>query len=864
MRMTGRHLGIAILALGAAVFAAPPTARAEESPVTDEDRADLAWFEGLGYPDAAGRPFVSVKVGQHFEVRGFLLDGPSDRVRLHGLALDEYDLQRSPPGTAEDSRVVVTDLDADRLAEAWLRGGPSPAVWEAWPRPATASIQTQMLVLADALHRADPRRHDALVHGMLAHARSMAPHDYRGHGLGDLTKTLRERVAQDLAEVETYRLKSSLVGQPWAFELIARGRPGQLDAARAILRRFPGSAQEAEVRELADTLERMLREADEHAKAPKTAAEMTADERIADLVFRLRDDPPTPEGDWGGLGRSTTGPYRDLVALGRAAVPRLLDSLADDTLTNQGGTGRNRMSPFVARVGDLVLAAIEEIAGRRFVPADLTALVSDGTHLAQRRAWRAAVRPVIETWLRDPEEGQDPATLTRTVEGGGWPAVSAAPTLLAKDADAYAPAILRALAAEKDVRVHYELLRVLAKHPTEAGVAALREAAKTGDVRGRLDAVFDLVALHDATATDALLAAWIERRDGGGPTGYHQYIHIWSREDDLTKIAKALLATQRADVAKALAEEPLRRSPAARRVLVREFVAARKDAAADVAAILDATLLVLTQDRTEMDGAGWRVRDAAATALAAARGKSAPDASDPLWKRDLAVRAIVDANGFSLAPPPPWDPREFALPEPDGLAAQIDALAANAYGTEPRTEAIRAIEAMGLVALPALRQGLAAKRFGYSIRDVEPLAARLSFTVRKVLVNGTPPQALLEKVAALEGRMLTSGALRDAVSATLAAVGSDACRGASLDLDRGVDDIGAVVTLTALDGVPGGWTASVAATVGGRAVPTTYGQNSIYPPRIDPSIAAICDAALVAPLGERARLHAVAVQVNPN
>ncbi len=864
MDMTEWRIGFAILALGAVDFAALPAACAEESPLTGEDRADLAWFEGLGYPDASGRPFVSVKVGPHFEVRGFLLDGPSDRVRLHGLALDEYDIQRSPPGTEEDRRVVVTNLDAERMAEAWLRGAPTPAVWEEWPRPSAASVQTQMLVLADALHRGDSQRRDRLVHGMLAHARSMAPDRYRaGFGLGDPARPLRESVAADLAEVETYRLKLALVAQAWDLEFIARGRPAQLDAARAILRRFPGSAQEPEVREFADTLARMLREADEHARAAKPAAEVTADERIAELVFRLRDDPPAPELDMGGLGRPTGGPYRDLVALGRAAVPRLLDCLADDSLTNQGSTGRNRMSPFVERVGDLVLAAIEEIAGRQFAPADLTALPRDGTQLAYRRAWRAAVRPAIETWLADPEAGRDPATLTRTVEGGGWPAVNAAPTLLAKDAGAYAPALLRALAAEKDVRVHYELLRALAKHATEAGIAALREAARTGDVRGRLDAVFDLVALHDATATDALLAAWTERRDGGGPTGYHQYIHIWSREDDLTNIAKALLATKRAEVVKALAEDPLRRSPAARRVLVREFVAARTDAAGDVAAILDATLLVLVQDRTEMDGTGWRVCDAAAAALAPSHGKTPPDASDPLWKRDLVIRAVAEANVSAVAPPP-WDPREFPLAEPKGLAAQIDALTANAYGTEPRAAAVRAIEAMGLAALPALRQGLTAKKFGYAARDVEPLAARLSFTVRKVIVNGAPPQALREKVAALEGRMLTSGALRDAVVATFEAVGSDACRGASLDLDRGADDIGAVVTLTALDGVPGMWTRDVAATVGGRAVPSTSHQGVSCAARDDPWIAAVCDATLVAPLGERARLHAVAVQVNPN
>lgn len=97
----------------------------------------------------------------------------------------------------------------------------------------------------------------------------------------------------------------------------------------------------------------------------------------------------------------------------------------------------------------------------------------------------------------------------------------------------------------------------------------------------------------------------------------------------------------------------------------------------------------------------------------------------------------------------------------------------------------------------------------------------MSFTIRKAIVNGTPPEALREKVAALEGRLVKSRALPDAVVATFGAVGSGACRGTSLDLDRGVDEVGAVVALTALDGVPGMWPTDVAATAGGRVVPST-------------------------------------------
>ena len=135
----------------------------------------------------------------------------------------------------------------------------------------------------------------------------------------------------------------------------------------------------------------------------------------------------------------------------------------------------------------------------------------------------------------------------------------------------------------------------------------------------------------------------------------------------------------------------------------------------------------------------------------------------------------------------------------------------------------------------------------------------LHITVRAVIVHGEVPQALRDNVVALEGKVLTSTALHDAAWATLSAV-NDTFRGASLDVYRGQGDEGVIVTLTALDGTPGGRQRGALGVVGDRFVPYAYGLGGSY----EGSLAALCDAAVAAPAGVRSWLHAAAVLTGPD
>ncbi len=868
-----RVLLVLALALGALAGAAP-AARGGDSGLTDEDRADLAWLSGLGYPSVRGKPLVvAVQDGEKnvmgWEVRGFVLDESATEVHMLSLGLGDYRIARSPPGTPVERSTRFERLDAEHECGVWLAGGPTPTgrSWEWWRAECEPSVATQILVLASALAQAPRGEHDRLVHALLAHARTLRPEiGHHGPRDDDPAKPLRERAAADLAATETQRAKLSLIGYRAPHE-----RPAQLEAFRAILRRFPASADEAEVRELAETLERMIREADERAKTAKPPEQMSADERIADLVFRLRDQTGGASA-MGGPGMITDGPYKDLVALGRLAVPALLEALVDESLTRRGGVGRGGGHPYVQRVGDLAFEAIEEIAGRSFpVPADTTLPKSD--RKAYRTAVRDAARPAVTAWLAAADAGREADDFVRAVEAGDWYASRAARTLLARDPQRLPGAVARGIEAATDLRCRGELIELLAKHPGDVGRDVLRQQATEGHPWVRLPAALGLAEMGDPAAADALHALWRERRDGGGPA-------VWTpsrsagrdREDELRSIVRALVAMRRADAVKALDTSTRPKSPAARRALAAEFATAREDAADDFAEALEDGLVAGLGDRTEyadehgahipVEGWALRVCDVAAAALAPLHGVAAPRKSDPLWRRDAMVREVMRAYPFT-AGHPRFEPHVDPVPL-ERCQAAIDAVAAHAFGTPEREAALRDVEALGLGALPALREALAAKRFGYAV-DVETVAGRMAFRVSEMhcLFGKELPQAIRAQVQSLQrGEQLTAAALRDLVAATVANV-PGALSGASLDVYRGPGEDGVVISLTWLDGTGDGWETSALAAVGGRYVGGAFGSWSAEAPGEDPELAEMCERALAAPPGVWSWVHVRVVRKSP-
>ena len=781
---------------------------AEEEPSEEElseaDRADLAWLDGVVDPAIVGKSFVEVRRGRWTSVRGFVVDDDGTRVRVVSPGLQEWSLERSPPGTPEDERVVVEPLRLVEACEGWLAGGPSPARSSVahpsheWPRPDEPSLATRAAVCAWTLYRAAPQRYTILVRDVLAHARSSRPGRYDPVDAG---RPLRERMAEELAAAELFRVKEALSGTGGTGGSRPETRPAQLAALRAVVARFPDAPAAAEARGFVAELERLELEAVEHARTAAPLDKMTPEQRRHELVFRLRDQPPSPWfADWSMTPSLNDGPFGELVAGGLESVPALIDGLSDDALTLFGGGGRSGLSPYVLRVRDLCLLAIEQIAGRTFVPEPGTASPSDPRPVAARE--------VIEKWYAEAASGGEVDSLVAAVERGDWHSAQAAKTLLNRAPERVPGALASALEApEQHALIRMSLLAVLAQNPGDTGVALLRAEA-TSERWTAFDVALLLDDSGDAEATSSLLLHWKLRRDGGGPpTTPPEQGTFRARRDELRELTDRLVARGDPHVVREIGDRLPERGHLARFAAVRALAQARAKASGDLAAAIDAALLSCLDDRMEPGdtvnpsqpavGFALRTCDLAAWALARARGLPAPSATDPYAVRDAKVAAIGAAYG-----------RDVALPTVDSVPGDVPG---------------------------------------------DP------FTVWHVRIAPSAdgvPAALVEHVRALLGTRLTGAALAEVAKAMIATGES-----ASLDAHRPAGADGTTVTLSILNGASGGWQWKQNAIRNDGWVATGAGGHwSAAPPHRQDDIARLADHALAAPASERAWIHVVAVR----
>ncbi len=151
-------------------------------------------------------------------------------------------------------------------------------------------------------------------------------------------------------------------------------------------------------------LDRMIAEDAAHPSPTRPLAELPADERIAELIYRLRDirnasalwDSGRPDSHTPPVfGEPTAADL--LIREGLAAVPALIATLGDERLTRcfrnlPGGTPHPQYTHRweVMRVGEVASMLLTRIAGRPFRP---TAAAT-----GQIRDFGASLRPAVQAW----------------------------------------------------------------------------------------------------------------------------------------------------------------------------------------------------------------------------------------------------------------------------------------------------------------------------------------------------------------------------------------------------------------------------------------------------------------------------------
>lgn len=403
-RWVARTLVAGALVAGTRATAGPP------SPLSDADRALFAWFDGIGLPSCAGKPYVRVEwraVGASetvpraddlWTVDGFLVGSEGEKLTVLDGDLWPRRIDRTPP---HDWTGGMRTLDLRKVvAEALARlqaMRTDPGAVEATDR----LYPGVRLRFGDEGQTAALARHAAAnglereAHELLEAARALPPR------VGATAEPFEKVVARQLDEGVLWRIHRDFADP-------AVPRKHLLERLRGWRASFPASPRLARGDALLAVLPSMVEEDAAHAAVPDAdLARRPAAERARELVFRLRDQRGDVFMDRAGRVSISLGtkdsPAQQLRAMGRDAAPALVDAVTDVRLTRavlfiEDDAFRRLV---VARVGDFARVLLESLADAPFwdPPEDEPSMFQHGAakDVAERcRAWLEAATPPSE------------------------------------------------------------------------------------------------------------------------------------------------------------------------------------------------------------------------------------------------------------------------------------------------------------------------------------------------------------------------------------------------------------------------------------------------------------------------------------
>ncbi len=410
MRASWIRLSCVLLLLG---VVAPQPLAAEPSPLTDADRAVFAWFDSIRLPSCAGKPYVRVRwvregaedpplhAADLWEVDGFLVAEEGGTMTLLDGDLWPRKISREPApgwtGRVEPLELArIARLALGRLVA--LRTDPGAV------EPLDVLYRGVRLRFGDEAQSLALARHCAAngleqeAHDLLEAARALPPQPDAEED--DLS--FQETCALQLEEGVMWRILRD-VADPTIARTVLLAR------ARGWLEAFPDAEEVERIEDMERILPGMVKEDAAHtARDDDALAKLPAAKQAAALIHRLRDQGGDVLMDRGGrvgldLGAEDT-PASRLLALGRAAVPALIESLTDERFTravmfiHDDHPGRL----YVARVGDFARVLLEQITGKTYgdVDPDRPSIFQRGEARRLQQRWRR--------WLeRNPQDAGD-------------------------------------------------------------------------------------------------------------------------------------------------------------------------------------------------------------------------------------------------------------------------------------------------------------------------------------------------------------------------------------------------------------------------------------------------------------------------
>ena len=517
-------------------------------------RADFEWFETLGFPDVKGLPYVRVATGDWTQrgndaapsnryVTAFLLESNSIAFRVFTSDAQVCNFTNTPSSTPEHERVGFQALDLRDGARAEIKRLQSPMKdYESLELfGLQASDQTETFVLSWECWR----------NGLNSEARNLyrlaeTPPQARDQSLRHGRRRWFQKTWYAIKEQLTEILSRNMAARPALRAIVQRtlvqatisrntaafgetsvGRPELLARLQDFLRHYPTSDYATDTVAKVAVLKNMISEDSAHRVcSAEDLAALPVSARVRELIFQLRDqhcEKVLHPGDWDIFtnqeGSSNT-PAHQLVRIGYAAVPQLIEALDSQTLT------RSRDSFGVLTVGDCAQAILGEISGRSFYldPRDSIIQLAGGPRSSRRQA--------AEAWWAEFQTKGERQMLIDVVSGGGYYGLLAVDSLCKRYPESAAePVIEGAKTTTNDLRASYVEMASRLKDPKVNDFLG-RELTNGPLMAGRLAAASALRERGNIAALKSTLKEWEE------PAHPSRASHI--DDDDREKLAEFL------------------------------------------------------------------------------------------------------------------------------------------------------------------------------------------------------------------------------------------------------------------------------------------------------------------------------------
>lgn len=339
------------------------------------------WFDELGFPDLKGKKFVCItrqytvfenKHEKTIESKsyGFLLneDRKSFRIFTPNLKVETFEKLNS------SCSVLDIEQEAPHLKSARESGGNRRDRSFETPFPLHSSSRRFVLARGFAANGYRDEAHNLLLDSYVC------------------SSLIEEREYEAINEYKTIiqnRISSIVLHQNLlAFRDISVSRSELADRFREFVRNYPDSTYTDQAKEIITTLDLMVMEEDKRAMAnPLTTKKKTQEDLIGDLIFQLRDQNGqyslqiwSDSRDMPRHGQipknHEMSPASHLVAIGKPALPQLIEHLEDPAITRTIGDDELFAMPSLVTVGDCCIWIIERISRRSF--SDFNARVRDG------------------------------------------------------------------------------------------------------------------------------------------------------------------------------------------------------------------------------------------------------------------------------------------------------------------------------------------------------------------------------------------------------------------------------------------------------------------------------------------------------